>query len=229
MIVYGKNPVRELLRARRRKVKQISATAQTAHESWLAGFSVEIVTRVELDERVGVSEHQGICVDAGPYPYVQAEGFLKREAPLLIALDGIQDPQNLGAICRTAECAGIDGVIIPQRRVAEITPAACKASAGAVEHLPIARVRNLADFLHAAKKTGCWCYGAAADASVDYRQPDYTGNGVVLVFGAEGKGLRPRVADICDELISLPIYGKTESLNVSTTAAIVAYHVKSVV
>ena len=115
-------------------------------------------------------------------------------------LDELQDPQNLGAICRTAECVGADGVVIPERRSAEVTPAVCKASAGAVEHLPIARVRNVADFLAAAKEAGCWCYGATAEGAEPYLQPDYSG-GCVLVIGAEGRGLRPRVAAACDQLV----------------------------
>ena len=137
-------------------------------------------------------------------------------------LDEITDPQNLGAICRTAEAAGATAVIIPERRSAEVTPAVCKASAGAVEHVAIARVKNLADFLQEAKDKGCWVYGAAAGATTSYDQPDYTG-GVVAVLGAEGKGLRPRVASMCDDLISLPLLGRIESLNVSATAAVVLY------
>jgi 23S rRNA (guanosine2251-2'-O)-methyltransferase len=141
---------------------------------------------------------------------------------MLVALDEVTDPQNLGAICRTAEAAGATGVIIPERRAAEVTAAVCKASAGAVEHLAIARVRNLADFLGEAKAAGCWIYGAAAEATTPYDQPDYTG-GVVAVLGAEGKGLRPRVASMCDDLVALPLRGKIESLNVSATTAVLLY------
>jgi 23S rRNA (guanosine2251-2'-O)-methyltransferase len=116
----------------------------------------------------------------------------------------------------------VTAVVIPERRSAEVTPAVCKASAGAVEHVAIARVKNLADFLALAKEKGCWVYGAAAGSSTRYDQPDYTG-GVVAVLGAEGKGLRPRVASMCDDLISLPLLGKVDSLNVSATAAVVLY------
>ena len=112
--------------------------------------------------------------------------------------------------------------MLPERRSAEVTPAVCKASAGAVEHLPIARVRNLADWLGEAKRRDAWVYGAAADARVPYDRPDYRGR-VVLVLGSEGRGLRPRVADACDELISLPSPGKVGSLNVSTAAAALVY------
>lgn len=144
--------------------------------------------------------------------------------PLIVALDQVQDPQNLGSICRTAECVGATGVVIPERRAAEVTPAVCKASAGAVEHLWIARVRNLADFLGTAKEAGCWSYGASAGAATPYDRPDYRG-GVVLVLGSEGRGLRPRVAGACDELIALPLFGRVESAGVSAAAAAIMYEI----
>jgi 23S rRNA (guanosine2251-2'-O)-methyltransferase len=115
-------------------------------------------------------------------------------------------------------------VVIPERRSADVTPAVCKASAGAVEHLAIARVRNLADFLADAKLAGCWCYGAAAGAGTPYDAPDFSG-GVVVVLGAEGRGLRPRVAAACDELLALPLRGRIESLNVSAAAAVLLYEI----
>jgi 23S rRNA (guanosine2251-2'-O)-methyltransferase len=121
-----------------------------------------------------------------------------------------------------AEAAGASGIVIPERRAAEVTPAVCKASAGAVEHLPIARVRNVADWLGEAKEAGAWVYGADADASVSWDAPDYSGR-VVLVLGSEGRGLRPRVAAACDELVSLPSRGRVGSLNVSTAAAALVY------
>jgi 23S rRNA (guanosine2251-2'-O)-methyltransferase len=147
---------------------------------------------------------------------------LRRPDPLLVALDEVTDPMNLGAVCRTAEAVGATGVIIPERRAVDVTPSVCKASAGAVEHLPIARVRNLADFLADAKQHDCWVYGAAAGARTPYRRPDYSG-GIVLVLGAEGKGLRPRVASMCDDLVALPLQGRIASLNVSVTAAVLLY------
>jgi 23S rRNA (guanosine2251-2'-O)-methyltransferase len=142
---------------------------------------------------------------------------------LVLVLDEIQDPRNLGAICRVAESAGAAGVVIPERRSAEVTPVVCKTSAGAVEHLPVARVRNIADWLAEAKQAGAWVYGASAEG-VPYEQPDYRGK-VVLVLGSEGRGLRPRVADACDELVALPMRGRIESLNVSAAAAALVYGV----
>ncbi len=141
MILYGRNPVREALRGRRRHaVSEIWVSGGAAREPWLEGLSVRTVDTSEIEARCGSDAHQGICAEAGPYPYVGAGELLARSEPLLVALDQVQDPQNLGSICRTAECAGADGVIVPERRAAEVTPAVCKASAGAVEHLPVARV-----------------------------------------------------------------------------------------
>ncbi len=134
----------------------------------------------------------------------------------------MQDPQNLGAVCRVAECAGAAGVVIGERRSAQVSPAVCKASAGAVEHLDVARVRNIADYLAEAKERGAWVYGAAAEGATPYDEPDYTGR-VVLVLGAEEKGLRPRVAEACDALVSLPMRGHIDSLNVSAAAAALVY------
>ncbi len=146
------------------------------------------------------------------------------ETKFVLILDGITDPQNLGAICRTAECVGATGLVLPERRAAEVNATVCKASAGAVEHLPVAQVRNLADFLGEAKEAGAWCYGAAAGAATAYDTADWSG-GVVLVLGAEGRGLRPRVATSCDALVALPMRGRIDSLNVSATAAILLYEI----
>jgi 23S rRNA (guanosine2251-2'-O)-methyltransferase len=218
MVLYGRNPVREALRGRRR-VHRIWST----FEGW-SGAPVTAASVDEIAARCGSDAHQGVCAEVDPYPYADEAELLAAADPVLVALDEVTDPQNLGAICRTAEAAGAAGVVIPERRSAEITPAVCKASAGAVEHLPVARVRNLADFLAAAKAAGCWCYGAAAGASTPYTAPDWSG-GVVLVLGAEGKGLRPRVAAACDDLVALPLRGRIESLNVSAAAAVLLYQI----
>ena len=210
---------------------EVWATSATAREPWLQGLSPRIASAAEIEQRCGSGAHQGVCAEAGPYPYTAAERLLVAGDGLLVALDQVQDPQNLGSICRTAECAGADGVLIPERRAAEITPAVCKASAGAVEHLPVARVRNVADALRDARKAGYWCYGAAAPGAaggrppVPYDRPDYAGAGVVLVLGSEGKGLRPRVAAACDELIALPQRGRIGSLGVAAAAAALLYEI----
>jgi 23S rRNA (guanosine2251-2'-O)-methyltransferase len=171
---------------------------------------------------LGVGSDGGRGGSAGPRG--DSSGPHGSDDPLIVALDQVQDPQNLGSICRTAECVGATGVVIPERRAAEVTPAVCKASAGAVEHLRIARVRNLADFLGLAHRAGCWSYGASAGAATPYDRPDYRG-GVVLVLGSEGHGLRPRVAGACDELIALPLLGRIESAGVSAAAAALLYEI----
>jgi 23S rRNA (guanosine2251-2'-O)-methyltransferase len=224
-VLYGRNPVREALRAGRRRLHMIWATPAAAREPWLAGRDVTVVDADEIAERAASDAHQGVCALADPYPYADAAELLRRTDPWLVVLDEVQDPQNVGAICRTAECAGADGVILPERRSAEVTPAVCKASAGAVEWLAVARVRNVADFLGQARAAGCWSYGAAAaGGAVPYTEPDWRG-GVVLVMGAEGKGLRPRVAAACDQLVALPLRGHVESLNVSAAAAVLLYEI----
>jgi 23S rRNA (guanosine2251-2'-O)-methyltransferase len=207
LFVYGRNPVREALRGRRKVLRVWSEE--------------EGVDAAELERLCGSPEHQGICAEVEPFPYVEPDELLAAEDALVVALDEVQDPHNLGAVCRVAEAVGA-GVVLPERRSVDVTPAVCKASAGAVEHLPIARVRNLADWLGEAKKAGAWVYGAAADAPTPYDGPDYSGR-VVLVLGSEGRGLRPRVAGVCDDLVALPQRGKVASLNVATAAAALLY------
>jgi len=219
VIVYGRNAVREALRGPR-AVRTVWATKGAAKE-----FPKAVPASADqIAARAGSDGHQGVCADVEEYRYADAGELLRAPDPVLVALDEVTDPQNLGAICRTAECTGATGVILPERRSAEVTPAVCKASAGAVEHLAVAQVRNLADFLADAKTAGCWTYGAAAGGRTPYRRVDWTG-GVVLVMGAEGRGLRPRVAAACDDLVALPMRGRIESLNVSATAAVFLYEI----
>lgn len=171
----------------------------------------------ELERLCGSPDHQGVVAEVDPYPYGDAMGMLRKEGALLVVLDQVQDPRNLGAVCRSAEFAGASGVVIPERRAAAITPATCKASAGAVEHIEVAHVLNLADWLGAAKEAGFWIWGADAEAEQAPWSTDLTGS-TVLVLGGEGKGLRPRVAASCDGLVALPQKGQVESLNVSAAA-----------
>ena len=220
MILYGVNPVREALRGPR-AVEAVWATDKVARAPWLGGSRVAVADAAEIAERCGSPEHQGVCARVAPYAYADAAGLLAADEPLIVALDEVTDPQNLGAIARTAEVAGATGLVIPERRSAEVTPVVCKASAGAVEHLAVARVRNLADYLSDAKGTGAWVYGAAT-GGIPYDQPDYRGR-AVIVFGSEGKGLRPRVRSACDELIAVPLRGRLDSLNVSSAASAVLY------
>ena len=222
MILYGRNPVREALRGRR-TVRRLWATQAAAGEALLEGPSPQRVEAEELERLCASPDHQGVCAEVDPYPYADADELLDAEDALVVCLDEVQDPHNLGAVCRVAESAGAAGVIITERRSADVTPAVCKASAGAVEHLSVARVGNMANWLTSAKHRGAWVYGAArSPKSVPYERPDYSGR-VVLVLGSEGRGLRPRVAGACDELVCLPQRGRLDSLNVSTAAAALLY------
>ena len=201
-IIYGRQPVAEAEQGRRQ-----------VHRVWRAPETDPF----ELERLCGSPDHQGVIAEVDPYPYGDPRAMLRGEEPLIVALDEVQDPRNLGAVCRSAEFAGAGGVVVPERRAAAVTPAACKASAGAVEHLQVAHVRNLADWLADAKAAGFWIWGADAEARSSAWDVDLKGP-TVLVLGGEGKGLRPRVAKACDGLISLPQHGQVESLNVSAAA-----------
>ena len=202
-LVYGKQPVAEAERGRRRVLRVWRAPETSAGE---------------LERLCGSPDHQGVVAEVEPYPYVGSSELLKDKNALLVALDQVQDPRNLGAVARSAEAAGAAGLVIPERRSAAVTAVACKASAGAVEHLWIAHVRNLADWLGEAKKAGYWIWGADAGAEQAPWDVDLSGP-TVLVMGGEGKGLRPRVVSACDGLIALPQRGKIDSLNVSAAAS----------
>jgi 23S rRNA (guanosine2251-2'-O)-methyltransferase len=227
-LLYGRNAVHEVLRAGRRPVRGVWATSATLEgEGWLAELDevrVALASGEELTALAGSPDHQGVVAAVDAYPYVELSELLAQPNPLIVALDEVQDPQNLGSIARTAECVGATGMIICRHRAAQVTPAAVKASAGATEHLPIVQARNLADALAEAKGTGAWVYGAAGRESgaVDYTEPDYTG-GAVLVMGAEGTGLRPRVTATCDALVALPLRGRLDSLNVGAASAALLY------
>lgn len=201
-LIYGKRPVAEAERGKRR-VRRVWRTPETSAD--------------ELERLCGSPDHQGIAAEVDPYPYADGDALLRSEGTLLVVLDQVQDPRNLGAVCRSAEAAGASGVVIPERRAAEVTAVACKASAGAVEHLAVARVRNIADWLAEAKRAGFWIWGADAEAESAPWDVDLTG-ATVLVMGGEGKGLRPRVADACDGLVALPRRGQIDSLNVAAAA-----------
>jgi 23S rRNA (guanosine2251-2'-O)-methyltransferase len=206
-IVYGRRPVAEAKRGRRR-VRRV--------------FTAEDLSEEELTRLAGSPDHQGVVAEVDPYPYADPDSLLDRPDALVVALDQVQDPRNLGAVCRSAEAVGAAGLVIPSRRSAAVTAVACKASAGAVEHLPVARASNLVDWLLRAKDSGAWIYGAEQGAPALYAEADLSGK-IVLVLGSEGKGLRRRVSDTCDLVISIPVRGRVASLNVSAAAAVLLF------
>jgi 23S rRNA (guanosine2251-2'-O)-methyltransferase len=208
--IYGRRPVAEAERGKR-----------PPHLVWRAPDT----PAEELERLAGSPDHQGVVAEVDPYPYADPERLLESDDALVVVLDQIQDPHNLGAVARAAEVAGAAGLVIPERRAASVTAAAAKASAGAVEHLEIARVRNVADWLGKAKERDAWVYGAAADAERSYTEVDWRGR-AILVLGSEGSGLRPRVADTCDELISIPVAGRVDSLNASVAAAVIMFEAR---
>ncbi|HMK91412.1 MAG TPA: 23S rRNA (guanosine(2251)-2'-O)-methyltransferase RlmB [Thermoleophilia bacterium] len=187
------------------------------------GLTVERLEARDLRELTGSPEHQGAACLVGDYPYVSAEALLER--PLVVVLDEVTDPHNLGAVARSALAAGAGGLAVPRHRAAAVTPAAVKASAGATEHLDIAHVTNVVGFLGEYKKAGGWAYGAAGEAGRPFTGLDLTGK-VALVFGAEGRGLRPLVRRACDELGAIPMQGPVDSLNVSVAAALFLFEAR---
>ena len=221
MIVYGRNPVREALRGRRR-VQRVWATERAAREVWLGG--VEVAERGGARSRSAAARPstRASAPRSSPIRYADADALLAADDALVLCLDEVQDPHNLGAVCRVAEAAGLPGVVIPERRSAAVTPAVCKASAGAVEHLAVARVRNLADWLGEAKEAGAWVYGAAADGARGLRparlpRPGRAGAGL------RGEGAAARAWRRLRRAGALPLRGRVGSLNVSTAAAALVY------
>lgn len=228
-VVYGRNPVRELIAAGRRPVRAVHALARAAGEPWLeaAGVPVRVVDRTALGRLAGTGDHQGVVAETDPYPYAEPSELIHADGPL-ICLDGAQDPRNVGAVARVAEAGGAGGLVIPARGGPGITAVACKASAGAVEHLAVARVDGLAGFLHDARGAGRVVAGADASApgAVDHREADLPAD-AVLVLGAEGSGLRPRVRGTCDVLVRIPMRGRVDSLNLSVAAGILLFALPS--
>jgi 23S rRNA (guanosine2251-2'-O)-methyltransferase len=190
---------------------------------------VQSSPREQLDRLTGRRPHQGVVGIVSPKGYMTLETLLDRAGeggrPLfLVVLDGVEDPHNLGAIIRSAEAAGADGVVIPERRAVGLTPTVAKSSAGAIEYLPVARVVNLFQALEAMKSRGAWVVGLTERGKTPYDAVDLT-RPLALVLGGEGGGLRPRTLEACDELVSIPMRGKVSSLNVSVAAGVVAFEV----
>lgn len=219
-VVYGRNPVRELIAAGRRPAHEVWALPQLAAEPWLAGLPVRVSGRDEIGRLAGTSDHQGVAAATDPYPYAEARELLEGEGPVL-CLDGAHDPRNVGAIARVAECAGAAGLAIPRRGGPGITASVAKASAGAVEWLAIARIGSVAAFVHDAR-AGRLALGAQPADGDDYRALDWPPD-PLIALGSEGAGLRPRVREACDRLVTIPTVGRVASLNISVAAGLLLF------
>ena len=226
-LVYGRRPVRELLRGSREVLELWATDRALRAEPWLREASVRVQrkTERELTAEAGTVDHQGVLARAEPYRYADAHKLAEGPAPLLAVLDSVTDPRNLGAVIRSAEGAGASGVVLPAHNSARVTPAVCRASAGAVEHLPVAVVKNLARYLGEVKSQQLWVWAAEGAAEKTMWQADLSG-GIAFVFGSEGKGLRPLVRRTCDDAVAIPLAGQVESLNVSVAAALLLYEAK---
>ncbi|MCX5991046.1 MAG: 23S rRNA (guanosine(2251)-2'-O)-methyltransferase RlmB [Chloroflexi bacterium] len=233
--IEGRNPVIEALKSGRPINKILlagdigrhTAVAQILNLSQARGIPVEYVTRRVIDESSTTSAHQGVIAYAAAKEYISLEDLLtisreRNEPPLYCILDGIEDPQNLGAILRTAEASSIHGVIIRSRRAVGLTAAVAKASAGAIEYVPVARVSNISQTMVTLKRNGVWVVGIDPAGKIDYSQVDFM-LPTAIVIGSEGKGLSDLVKKTCDFLASIPMLGKITSLNASIAAALVMY------
>jgi 23S rRNA (guanosine2251-2'-O)-methyltransferase len=225
-IIYGSRPVVEALQSGRRKVFEIFDSIGDQEVTKAAdsrGIKPKRVSRQRVDELSRGGVHQGVVARVEPYPYSGLGEILAPPEPLVLVLDGVTDPRNLGAALRAAESAGASGVVIPRDRAAGVTAAAVKASAGASEHVRVAREINLRRAIEEMKEAGLWVYAAEA-AGTPYTQLDLTGP-IGLVFGSEGRGVRRLVREACDGTVAIPMLGNVGSLNVSVAAAVLLYEV----
>jgi len=233
-LIYGINPVSEALRSDRCRINEVWA-AEGREPKGLAGIigmaeskgvPVRKAERSQLDSLTKGAPHQGVVGSIDHVSYADLDEVLQREEdePLLLVLDGIEDPRNLGALIRTAGACGVWGVIIPKDRAVGITPAVAKSSAGAVFHIPLIRVTNISSTLRRIKERGIWVIGAAAEAQTDLFHHDLA-IPLAVVIGGEGRGIRPLVKRECDLLASIPMRGKVNSLNASVAGSIILYEV----
>jgi len=237
-VIYGINPLKEALISGGEGVTRIvvargrseSAISEIRTLATQQGIPVEVRERAFLDNLAGRASHQGVLGVCKAYRYQDLDDVIANRHPsclydLVLILDGIMDPHNLGALIRTAHCFGVNGVILPENRAASVTATVIKTSAGATRHLPVARVANIAQALDELKNRGFWIFGADAHAAQSVSLPDYQG-AVGLVMGGEGKGIRPLIRKKCDFLISIPMLGKIDSLNVSVSAGIIMHEIR---
>lgn len=232
-VISGRNPVSEAVRSNRPIDKILVARGEKSGavvgilaKAKQKQIPIKEVDRTKLDYITGNTNHQGVIAFAAVKKYSTVEEIFEyaeslNEAPFIVVLDEVEDPHNLGAIIRTAECAGVHGVIVPKRRSASLSYTVGKASAGAVEYMRVARVTNIASLLYELKERGVWVYGADMDGT-DYRKCDFSG-ACAIVIGNEGKGISRLVREKCDVIVSLPMKGKINSLNASVAAGILMY------
>lgn len=234
--IFGVNPVLELLRSGSHRVERIMIVDGTREHrlteiNELARSQSVIIDRVErakLERLTGNDvNHQGVAAVIAAADYADADTILNAggEDALLLVLDGVEDPRNLGAILRTAECAGVGGVFIPERRAVGLTDTVAKSSAGAVEHVSVAKVANLNRLIEDLKRRNIWVIGTSVDATMDHTEWDWR-QPSALVLGGEGSGLHRLVAENCDALVKIPMYGKIDSLNVSVAAGVVLFEAR---
>jgi 23S rRNA (guanosine2251-2'-O)-methyltransferase len=225
--IYGRHVVQSALATgARRRTHRLAATLPALKAMTCPlppGLPVDTVATGELDRLTGSRDHQGIALEVEAFRYASAEEVLR--GAVVMVLDEVSDPRNVGAVARSALAAGAGGLVLPKHRSASVTPAAVKASAGTIEHLPVTQATNIVSFLKKAKDAGFWVYGAAGGSSTMYLELDLTGR-IVLVFGAEGRGLRPLVARTCDALVAIPMDDPVESLNVSVAAALLLFEAR---
>ncbi|MDQ3865441.1 MAG: 23S rRNA (guanosine(2251)-2'-O)-methyltransferase RlmB [Actinomycetota bacterium] len=225
-LVYGRRSVREVARAKRRALLELLVTERAlAAEPWLReirGVRVQVRAESALNAEAGTRDHQGVVAFCEPYRYADAYEAAAGERPLIACLDQVTDPRNLGAVCRSAEGAGATAVVVPEHSSARVTAAVCRASAGAVEHLSVGVVVNLARYLKEVKRGDLWVWAADGGAATRVWDVDFA-TGTLLVFGSEGRGIRPGVRRACDDAFAVPLRGRVESLNVSVAAGIALF------
>ena len=229
--VEGRRAVAELLDAGRRRVRAVFVSSGVSSEpgvariAELAGGALKIVPPDRIEHLARSDVHQGVIAQAAPLQPADLDSLLENERPFLVALDGVTDPRNLGAIMRSAETAGATGLVVPRHRSARVTPVVTKAAAGAIEHLPIALVGGIPNALERAARGGCWSVGLDEGGDLSLFDLDLADQGIVIVLGAEGRGLGRLTRERCDVLVRIPMHGHVASLNVSAAAALACHEV----
>jgi 23S rRNA (guanosine2251-2'-O)-methyltransferase len=227
-LVYGLRPVVETLRSKRRKVYEVLDSVgdeEVTSEAAARGVSLKRVPRERIEELARGAVHQGVVARVGSYPYSSLTEILAAPDPLILVLDGVTDPRNLGAVSRAADGAGASGVVIPKDRAVGVTAAAVKASAGASEHVRVARETNIRRALEKMKEAGVWAYAAEGGTTQVYTSLDLS-EPLAFVLGSEGRGVRRLVREECDGAVSIPMRGTTSSLNVSVAAAVLLFEAR---